>query len=584
MAQPTLHTNPRQAGHGRRFSRLMVAVLLLAVALVVTSVARSQAEGAYVFKVRRIPTAEIGIPNPAGLAYSPAAGALLSVGPANPAAAATDVSAIGLFTKKLVATSTLPVSITAPESAVYDPSTNNLYFLEQSGRELVQVAGGPDGLFSAPGITRFDLAPLGLKRAQDIAVQGDELVVLDAEDSALVAVGRDPVSGFDGQTALANGRVRRVPLDAQRIGQPRSIALDPSSGQLHVLDAAGRRVYKLAADGAIESFIATDDLGLADPTSLAFAPSGDPTDDPAETSLYVADSGQGQSGGQIVELSLVAAAPAPAATSAASLLSVIDTSQWSPPSPDPAGIAYDIASGKLVVSDSEVNEMSIQDPFVGNVFESTTSGALLGTASTLAFSREPTGIAVNHDNGHLLIADDDDQAIYDIELGPDGTLGTGDDVVNTIDTAAFNCFDPESVSYGAGRLYIADGIGQEVYIVSPGGNGVFDGVPPGGDDTVTHFDTEAMGLRDPEGVDYNFDTGTLFVASRADNFVVETTLEGAVVGSIDISAANAMNPSDIAYAPGSADPGVMSLYVTDRAVDNWDDPNENDGRIFEISF
>jgi hypothetical protein len=61
-----------------------------------------------------------------------------------------------------------------------------------------------------------------------------------------------------------------------------------------------------------------------------------------------------------------------------------------------------------------------------------------------------------------------------------------------------------------------DGVGEEVYRLTPGNNGVFDGASPLGDDVVTHFDTSSLGAGDPEGITYNHITGTLFILSRPD--------------------------------------------------------------------
>jgi hypothetical protein len=57
-----------------------------------------------------------------------------------------------------------------------------------------------------------------------------------------------------------------------------------------------------------------------------------------------------------------ATAPSLAAATAAipipsALVNTIDTSRWSPASPDPSGLAYDATANRLLVSDGEVDEM-----------------------------------------------------------------------------------------------------------------------------------------------------------------------------------------------------------------------------------
>ena len=79
-----------------------------------------------------------------------------------------------------------------------------------------------------------------------------------------------------------------------------------------------------------------------------------------------------------------------------------------------------------------------------------------------------------------------------------------------------------------------------------------------------------------------------FEWSAADGRVIDHHREdekqspGELIGMLDISAAGAANPAGLAIAPSSTDPGRMSLYIADRAVDNNSDPNENDGKVYEF--
>ena len=63
---------------------------------------------------------------------------------------------------------------------------------------------------------------------------------------------------------------------------------------------------------------------------------------------------------------------AQAAALSAVLVRTVDTGAWATPSPDPAGITYDAANNRLVLSDSEVDEMSLYQG--RNVFFSTLDG------------------------------------------------------------------------------------------------------------------------------------------------------------------------------------------------------------------
>ena len=60
------------------------------------------------------------------------------------------------------------------------------------------------------------------------------------------------------------------------------------------------------------------------------------------------------------------------------------------------------------------------------------------------------------------------------------------------------------------------------------------------------------------------------------------TPTGQLLGTLDISAANAHKPAGLALAPSSDDPSQTSLYIVDRGADNDSNPNENDGKIYEF--
>jgi hypothetical protein len=222
-----------------------------------------------------------------------------------------------------------------------------------------------------------------------------------------------------------------------------------------------------------------------------------------------------------------------------------------------------------------------------NLFGVTRQGALSYTKTTTAFSKEPTDVAYNLNNGHLFVSDDDKKRIFEVNPGTDGVLHTSDDLITSFSTSAFNSNDPEGLDYdpGSGHLFIADGVNNEVYRVNPGANRIFDGVPAsGGDDSVTHFDTAVNGIQDPEGVDFNPATGNLILVTNNNRTrMFEVTPAGALVQTFDISAANGLKLAGVQMAPGSKNSSVMNYYIVDRRVDNNADPNENDGKIYEFS-
>jgi hypothetical protein len=102
---------------------------------------------------------------------------------------------------------------------------------------------------------------------------------------------------------------------------------------------------------------------------------------------------------------------------------------------------------------------------------------------------------------------------------------------------------------------------------------------------VGHFDVAAFGIEDPESVEFNPDSGTLFIMSsnRSSPFIVETTVTGTLLQTIDISAPNARQAAGLAYATASNGSGAKRFYIVDRGIDNDNDPNIIDGKLYEMS-
>ena len=283
-------------------------------------------------------------------------------------------------------------------------------------------------------------------------------------------------------------------------------------------------------------------------------------------------------------LTLLSHVPASAATSVTtSLVATVHVSGLSPPSPDPAGITYLPGSNRFLMSDSEVEEMSI---WAGvNVWELTPAGSQTDTGSTASYSKEPTGLGFDPATGRLFVSDDSADKIFVILPGGDGRYGTADDVRSSFSTRAYGSSDPEDVAFdtATGELFTADGAGIEIYRVSPGPNGTFDGVPPAGDDSTSHFDVALHGAKNAEGLGYDENRDTLLVVDNRTKAIYEVTTGGSLVSKIDLSAANPKHAEDVAVAPPSGGTGGVNLYVVDRGVDNGSNPNENDGKMYELS-
>ena len=268
------------------------------------------------------------------------------------------------------------------------------------------------------------------------------------------------------------------------------------------------------------------------------------------------------------------------------VVQTILTSGWSPASPDPTGVAYLPDTGELLTCDSEVDETSI---FAGvNLWQHSNTGVVSATASTSAFSGEPSGIAADPAGGRLWISDDNAARIYQVRFGADGSFGTADDLVSDLDgLVGAGCDDLKDVTYDDenDRLFVVSRAGLEICEIRPGADGKFDGAAPSGDDVVTTVSLVGSGITAPEGIVYDPLSrvgGSLVVADKGTRDLYEFEPAGGLLRRIDVAFPASVRPSGVTIAPGSTNPVLRNYYVADRGQDNNIDPLENDGRLFEV--
>lgn len=285
--------------------------------------------------------------------------------------------------------------------------------------------------------------------------------------------------------------------------------------------------------------------------------------------------------GRVVELSLTRGSSLPK-TVTGTLLKTIQSSQLARPAPDPSGITYLGTTDTLLVTDSEVDEMPIYRG--ANLFRITRTGTLVDAGTTVPFTREPTGVGYDSGSRALYVSDDDKRRVFTFRPGADGRYGTGDDAVTSLSTASFGSSDPEGVEFDhdSGHLFVADGVGTEIYDIDPVNGALGDG-----DDHVTHFDVGRYGITNVEGIGSDPQRDTLLVVADEERRIFELTKAGALVRIINVSAIPRRRwLSSVTVAPTSNPndaPSAMSYWVTDRQLDNNAHPDENDGKIYEVA-
>jgi uncharacterized protein YjiK len=584
-----------RTGKGFGFASAVV-MLGLVLGLFFAGVPASSAQGTppVIWQVQALVNEQTGLSNPVGVAFSPRANAfevLEGQGPAD----ATDLVKLTPFADR-AGQAQIAAAVQDPINVAYDNLVGRLLLVGAAGNQLLEVHEDAAGNIDPQTLIRHNISSWGLQDPQGMTVDANGILyILDAGGTRLVRV--EPGAGGDLEAAT----VSQINLS---LASARGIAFDPTTGSLQVMVPAEQRLYELSPAGDVLAVRDISPLGLQNTQGMVFAPSGDQTDDPAQTSLFVAESADPtlQSTGQIVELSLVTPAALPSGTTLlpASLVQTFATSGWNKPSPDPGGIDYFPAIGGFLITDSEVEESVNSNPpayWKGyNVFLSSLSGSLVGNCTTYTsgtvslaynnFSTEPTGVAINNNNNHIFFTQDGSHGkLFELNPGGDGAYCTPDDIVTSRAVATlYGATDAEDVAYGNNTAFLSDGVNAEVWVFPLGP----DGVMSSDDGAVTHWDTAALGFHDLEGIGFNQDNGTLFIVSTqgSENYLGEVSTSGQLLRAYSLSFMGTQGNirSDVAYAPASQNQAAKSLYIASRGVDNNTSRLENDGKVWEINI
>jgi hypothetical protein len=370
-----------------------------------------------------------------------------------------------------------------------------------------------------------------------------------------------------------------TPLRVLRGADDILIAVRPSDRALLVAEEGGDAIFRLDATGTPVASYDLSSAGIEGIRGLAFAPSADPRDPEGSQHLYIL--GDRASRVTVVTFEPPAPGPIEVPSVAATEVRSIDLAALDPPSSDPGGVAFDRSAQRVIVTDSDIDELAA---FSGSiVFSYGWDGGWegLGVPAEL---HEVSDVAVDVATHRRFFTDDGLPQLVVFDLGPDATFGTHDDRATGISTTTFGNDDPEGVAYGQASLFITDGAGASVHRLSPGEDGEFAGISELSDDSVTSFDTRGLGITDPEGVAFDADRGTLYVLSRDRREpIIEVGTDGRLLRRITLPEGLLVSPGGIAMLP-EAPSGNLRLMIADRGADNARSSNANDGRLVEIEL
>jgi hypothetical protein len=429
-----------------------------------------------------------------------------------------------------------------------------------------------------------------------------QLLVFDAaRQGAGVAMATSGRLGrqVTGDAAAGSFRgARAARIDAAALGGSlRGLAVNAANGHQFVYAARTATLWELDAAGKAVSRRDLSGMGLDDVRAMVVAPTADTTDAAGRLAVYIADAGRAQAGatigGGVYEVALSAPTRATQAIQAAatsvSLVRTINigagSGNFNPDSPDPSGLAYVPSVDRLVVVDGEVEESTGAGWHNVNGWFTTRLGASTSTFNTTTSSpsnKEPVGAAYDPARNELYICKDGGSSVIWVYNASTMALLRTFNASN----APYNNGDAEGLGFGNGTLYMADALDNDVVKVQPGPNGV---IGTGNDDVVSNFDVQQYGQDEPEGLDVNPATGNIWVVSNKiagggqPQPMIEITPNGALVSTVSIAAANPNSAGGLAMAPPSTGGSGYNIYIVDRGVDNQEQANENDGKIYEFA-
>ena len=268
-------------------------------------------------------------------------------------------------------------------------------------------------------------------------------------------------------------------------------------------------------------------------------------------------------------------APLAALAAGPQVVQVIDTTDWSKPSPDPSGMAFiPGGTGTLLMCDSEINESPFNRP--DNLFHLSATGAFDHSSSMESFTIEPTGLTYASASGHLFISDDDKNGIFEVDADNPGAK---------LDFFSTNSYasDCEDIAYdpATNHLFIVNGASANSNVRT-----IFETTTSG---AVVGSMLLPSAILDPEAIAYD-SAGQVFYVSGGfspDIFVVSRdgkTILDTITVLRDFRNPNgtSAHPKGLVLAPTSDptdDASAMSLWIADYGKDQV-----MDGRIFEIQL
>jgi hypothetical protein len=576
--------------------RASLWVIVLCI-LIGNNFAHAQNQPKYIGLVQKISGDKSGLLNPGGIVYSLRANVYYVIETSNRSALKsnrTEIKRLSVLGQSTGSTQ-IEISIDNPINMAMDNRLGRLLIYQNSTSQIVEINESVSGNLEANSITSHNATAYRLQNPQGMSFDpvSNSLYILDAAGPRVIRINL-----LDGNS-IESTSFQSIFLSWANDTALQGIAFEPVSGNLFTIDLHEMSLIEFNPAGQFINKRDLSNFGLKKVQGIVFAPSGDQTDKSTLFSLYIADSGSpiivqdlynpdikissDSKAGEIVEFTFIAPAKLINAEYQSALVKTTNMALYSPPSPDPSGLTYIGPHNSLLMCDGEVEEtVNGITHFMGaNIWEINLDGSMIRSANIspvnptfVPMTDEPTGSAWSPVNGHYYFTDDNALKVFDLNPGTDEIIGTSDDSWTSFSTSSAGSGDPEGIAYDSwtNHLFVVDGTNREIYEFTLTGN------------LVNQFDVQVYGISDPESVEFNSVSNTLFILGNYSNrIIIETTTSGTLLQTINISANSAVAEAGLAYAPASDGSGLMHFYIVDRGMDNNENPNIIDGKMYEMT-
>jgi len=576
--------------------RAFLWVIVLSI-LFVNNFAQAQNLPQTIGIVQNISGDKSGLLNPGGIVYSSRANVYYVIETSNRSALKsnrTEIKRLSVLGQPAGSTQ-IEISIDNPINMAMDDNLGRLLFYQKSTSQLVEINESASGNLEANSISSHNAGAYRLQNPQGMSFDpvSNSLYILDAAGPRVIHINL-----LDG-SSIESASFQSIFLSWANGSALQGMAYQPVTGNLFTIDLHEMNLIEFNTSGQLINKRDLSNFDLKKVQGIVFAPSGDQTDKSTLLSLYIADSGSpiteqdlynldtklssNNKAGEIVEFTFIAPPKLVNADYQSALVKTTNMALYSPPSPDPSGLTYVGSHNSLLMCDGEVEEtVNGITHFMGaNIWEINLDGSVIRSANIspvnptfVPMTDEPTGSTWNPTNGHYYFTDDNAVKVFDLNPGSDGIIGTSDDSWTSFSISSVGSGDPEGIAYDtwSNHLFVVDGTNREIYEFTLTG------------DLVNQFDVQVYGISDPESVEFNFVSNTLFILGNYGNrIIVETTTSGTLLQTINISANSAVAEAGMAYAPASDGSGQMHFYIVDRGIDNNEDPNIIDGKMYEMT-